>query len=59
MLAKVDELCAERDRLVGQCHIAKRVQSRRAREASLLGLAQKYSRLRRAKPELTRLHFTI
>jgi hypothetical protein len=24
MLAKVDELCAERDRLVGQCRIAKR-----------------------------------
>ena len=24
MLAKVDELCAERDRLVGECRIAKR-----------------------------------
>jgi hypothetical protein len=24
MLSKVDELCAERDRLVGQCRIAKR-----------------------------------
>jgi hypothetical protein len=24
MLAKVDDLCAERDRLVGQCRIAKR-----------------------------------
>jgi hypothetical protein len=24
MLAKVDELCAERDRLVGQCRIGKR-----------------------------------
>jgi hypothetical protein len=24
MLAKVDELCVERDRLVGQCRIARR-----------------------------------
>src|ERR1700722_2418369 len=28
MLTKVDELCAERDELVGQCRIAKRAESK-------------------------------